>query len=375
MNFKYEWVESSERLASLCQQWHALDSIILDTEFVRTSTFYPAAGLIQVAAKGEFFLLDPLAINDMTPFASILTDTSIVKVLHSCSEDLEVFKRLLSVVPAPLFDTQLASSYASVGNNLSYQKLIKALLDVDVPKEETRSNWLKRPLTQSQLDYACLDVVYLEKAYVMLVDLLFEQERLLWLQEDCQGLVNKALSPMKAEDMYQKIRWAWKLKPISLAVLQAMTKWREHTAIDKDLPRSHVVSDKMLWDAAYRLPQTIDALSRTEDIKHSAVRKYGEQLLDVIAQSSKTPLSEMPKSMDKPLSSRAGDMMKALKKVLVGLSEELSLAPEHLARKKELEALVRSGYSQGTYTLPEALCGWRKDIVGEPLLAWINAQK
>jgi ribonuclease D len=375
LNFKYEWVESSERLAELCQQWHSLDSIILDTEFVRTSTFYPAAGLIQVAAKGEFYLLDPIAISDMAPFASILTAPSIVKVLHSCSEDLEVFKRLLSVVPTPLFDTQIASSYASVGHNLSYQKLIMALLDVDVPKEETRSNWLKRPLTQSQLDYACLDVVYLEQAYVILVDSLTQQQRLSWLQEDCQGLVNKALSPMKATQMYQKIRWAWKLKPVSLAVLQHITAWREETAISKDLPRSHVVSDKVLWDAAHRLPQTIEALSRTEDIKHSAVRKYGEQFLQVIAKGIITPASEMPAEMDKPLPSRAGDMMKSLKKVLMGISEELSLAPEHLARKKELEELVRSGFTNGEYTLPEALCGWRKDIVGKPLLAWLNAQK
>lgn len=375
MNFEYEWVEDNERLVALCQQWSDLDSLILDTEFVRTTTFYPAAGLIQVAAAGKFYLLDPVAIKDMSAFGQLLTNPEVVKVLHSCSEDLEVFKRLLNVVPSPLFDTQLAGSYASVGHNLSYQRLIKALLDVDVPKDETRSNWLKRPLTQSQLDYACLDVVYLEKAYQLLVDKLTQQQRLSWLEEDCLAMVEKALVPVDATEMYKKVKLAWKLKPSALVVLQAVTAWREDKAMQQNQPRSHVVGDKALWDIAYHQPKTTEALSRSEGIKSSVVRKHGESILQVVQQAQQTPPNEMPQTLSKPLSSRAGDIMKAMKRELRVISEQLDLAPEHLARKKDLESLLRSGYPKGTFELPQALCGWRRELVGEPLLQFLTTNE
>lgn len=375
MNFDYEWVEDSGRLETLCAHWLTLDSLILDTEFVRTTTFYPAAGLIQIAAAGSFYLLDPLAIKDMSAFAQVLVAPQVVKVLHSCSEDLEVFKRLLSVVPSPLFDTQLAGSYASVGHNLSYQRLIKALLDVDVPKDETRSNWLKRPLTQSQLDYACLDVVYLEKAYQLLVDKLNQQQRLPWINEDCRLLVDKALVPVDPAEMYKKVKLAWKLRPAALVVLKAVTAWREDKAQQQNQPRNHVVGDKALWDIAFSQPKTIEALSRADGIKSSAVRKHGADILKIVAEAQQTPTSELPEALSKPLSSRAGEIMKEMKQVLSGISEQLDLAPEHLARKKDLEALLRSGYPRGTFELPEALCGWRHELVGKPLLQLLTANE
>lgn len=159
------WIEQDTELAELCQRWRQQAAIAVDTEFMRTSTFYPIAGLIQIGDGKGCYLIDPLAIQDFTPLRDLLLDESVTKVLHSCSEDLVVFQRLLGIVPAPLFDTQIAAAFAGYGFSLGYAGLVKAVLNTEIPKEETRSDWLQRPLSVAQLKYAALDVAHMLIVY------------------------------------------------------------------------------------------------------------------------------------------------------------------------------------------------------------------
>src|SRR5690606_1721940 len=159
------WIAQDSELAELCARWRQQAALAIDTEFMRSETFYPIAGLLQFGVGKVCYLIDPLAINDFEPLRELLLDEAVTKVLHSCSEDLEVFQRWLNVVPAPLFDTQIAAAFAGYGFSLGYAGLIKAVLNIEIPKEETRSDWLQRPLSVAQLKYAALDVAHMLIVY------------------------------------------------------------------------------------------------------------------------------------------------------------------------------------------------------------------
>lgn len=220
------YIDSNETLARFCLQWKRCDMLALDTEFIRTDTFYPKGALLQVSDGKGAFLIDPLTIDDFSPLVNLLVDESIVKVVHSCSEDLEVFDRLFSVLPSPLFDTQIAASMVGYGFSVGYQALTEKMLGIHVAKGETRSNWLQRPLTESQIHYAALDVVYLADMYQILVDSLTAKGRLHWLLDDCRQLVNVDTDQQKINSYYKKVKSAWKLTAQELTLGRASCRER-----------------------------------------------------------------------------------------------------------------------------------------------------
>lgn len=366
------WVDSDEQLAALCQQWQQQAALAIDTEFMRTSTFYPQAALFQVGDGQGCYLIDPLAIKDFSPFQALMRDPKVVKVLHACSEDLEVFRYFLQVVPAPLFDTQIAAAFTGDGFSMGYARLVQALLGVELPKSETRSDWLQRPLSQSQLRYAALDVAYLMVVYGKLLQRLKGLERLDWVKAECQQLVDAAEVEADGADYYLKIKSAWKLSRQELAVLRELCKWREEQARARDLPRNRLIKERTLWDMAKFKPQAMPMLAKIEGMAPRTLRTDGEQLLALIERGLHCPAAQQPPRMEKPLPPAAGDLLKALKQQVRQLAEQLNLAPEVLVRKKDYEALVRSGLKNGDYCLPPSLTGWRRGVVGDELIRTLH---
>ncbi len=238
-----------------CQQWQGQEFIALDTEFVRTSTFFPKAGLVQVADADDCYLIDPLTITDWSSFAELLDDPGLVKVFHACSEDLEVCHRLTGTTPSPVADTQLGAALGSLGGIMGFQRLVKAVLNLDIDKGETRSDWLQRPLRPKQIEYAVADVYYLYQCYQRLLDLLTDMGRLTWWQEDCQRLLDLGQISDNYSQQYRKIKLAWKLRPQEQYVLQQVAIWREQMAREWNVPRSQVVADNVLWNIARYQPE------------------------------------------------------------------------------------------------------------------------
>lgn len=361
------YIDSDQLLAEYCEQWAGEPALAIDTEFIRTDTFYPIGALIQVSDDKQCCLIDPLAINDFSPFAALMTNGNVVKVLHSCSEDLEVFDRLLGVLPQPLFDTQIAAALDGLGFSLSYQRLTETLLGLHVPKGETRSNWLQRPLTQSQVHYAALDVAYLPEIYRRLRDSLQAKQRLDWVEEDCRGLESAYRQNSNAGDYLQRIKSAWRLNTEELGQLQRLIAWRERTAREQDRPRGRILKDPTCMEIIRAQPRDLRALGAVEDVHASTVRRYGEQVLAVLQQApdADTPVPTLPEPL--PLTTR--QLMKRLKARVTQRAGQLQVAEEMLARKKDFEALVRSGLDGGDYQLPDSLGGWRKAVIGDELLA------
>ncbi|MEX2962905.1 ribonuclease D [Microbulbifer sp. TYP-18] len=355
------WVESGPELAELCRRWRAQAMVALDTEFMRSRTFFPQPALVQVGDGERSYLIDNLAVDDLQPLRDLLQDTGVTKIMHSCSEDFETLQRLLDTVPAPIFDTQIAAAIAGMEAGLGYAATVKATLGIELPKSETRSDWLRRPLSEAQKNYAALDVAWLPAVYEVLLQRLCAKDRLQWLQEDCAALVTAAKSPTAPESYYWKVKGAWRLRGGNLAVLQEICAWREREARRRDLPRNHLLKESVCIAIAQGLPRHSAALAQV-GIEGRALREYGDQLLQIVAQASKR--ADAPPSLPQPLNRLEGEDLKQLRQMVALVADQCGLPAEILVRRKELEHLVQAPQPK----LEGRLRGWRAEVIGERLL-------
>lgn len=372
MAIDIHWIRDDASLAAHCAAWQSLPFVAVDTEFMRVDTFYPIAGLIQVGDGASAFLIDPLSIQQWQPLAALLENPAVVKVLHACSEDLEVLLRLTGSLPAPLFDTQLAAAYLNLGFSMGYSRLVQEVLGIDLPKGETRSDWLQRPLSETQVSYAAEDAVHLAEVYAKLRPRLSD-ERAGWVLEDGAELVAQLRREVDPDELYRDAKLAWKLSRGQLAVLRELCAWREREARARDVPRNRIVREHSLWPLAKTQPDNLQALSRIEDMHPRTVRHDGEFILELIKRSASLPPEQWPPAVPEPLPVEASALLKQLRAVGQAHAERLGIAPELMLRKKTLEALLKSGYPDGPWHLPESLRGWRRELMGDSLLQCLTA--
>ncbi|GAB3374175.1 ribonuclease D [Spongiibacter taiwanensis] len=364
----FSYIDSNAGLSTLCERAASADFVALDTEFIRTDTFYPIAGLVQVGVGGRSYLIDPLEIDDWAPLVALFADESLVKVIHSCSEDLEVFQRLLGCLPRPLLDTQIGAALAGLGGGMSYQRLVEAVSGVHVEKGETRSDWLQRPLSDRQCLYAALDVDHLQGVYQALRGSLERQGRLQWWWDECEQMMTSAASPAGNEGYYLRVKGGWKLRGKHLLLLQRLCEWREQQAQEQDVPRGRVLKDQACFDIALKSPGNVNQLAGIKEVSPKLVRRHGEGILDIVSSAMTAAESEYPLPIPAPPSGDDLRKFKSLREFVQVESEKLSLPPELVLKKKEMESLVRDG------RWPDNLPGWRKTVLGDGLGRFLKVQ-
>lgn len=367
MAIEIHWIRDDLSLAEHCRDWRQLPFVAVDTEFMRVDTFYPKAGLIQIGDGKCAFLIDPLLIANWQPLAELIEDRNVVKVLHACSEDLEVLLRLTGKLPQPLFDTQLAAGYLNLGFSMGYSRLVQEVLGIDLPKGETRSDWLQRPLSETQVSYAAEDAVHLAELFSALRARLSD-DKYAWVLEDGAELVAQLRREVQPDSLYREVKLAWKLSPQQLAVLRALCAWREREARLRDVPRNRILKEHALWPIAKSQPNNLAALARIDDMHPRTLRQDGETLLQLIKHAASLPAEQWPEPLPEPLPIEASGILKQLRAVGQAEGQRLGIAPELMLRKKTLEALLKSGYPDGPYTLPDSLRGWRRERMGQALL-------
>jgi len=361
------WIRDDQSLAEHCRDWHQLPFVAVDTEFMRVDTFYPKAGLIQIGDGQRAFLIDPLSIGNWQPLADLLEDSGVVKVLHACSEDLEVLLRLTGKLPQPLFDTQLAAGYLNLGFSMGYSRLVQEVLGIELPKGETRSDWLQRPLSETQVSYAAEDAVHLAELFTVLRPRLSD-DKYAWVLEDGAELVAALRREVEPESLYRDVKLAWKLAPQQLAVLRELCAWREREARSRDVPRNRILKEHSLWPMAKGQPNNLSALAKIDEMHPRTIRQDGEYLIQLIKRAASLPPEQWPAPLPEPLPIEAAGILKQLRAIGQAEGERLGIAPELMLRKKALEALLKSGYPNGPYQLPDSLRGWRRERMGQALL-------
>lgn len=378
---EYTLITGSEELARLCRRWAGMEFITLDTEFVRVSSFYPRAGLFQVGDGDHNYLLDPLTIDDWSPFRTLLQDPGTVKVLHSCSEDLLVFLVFFDVLVRPVFDTQLAHAFLGGGFALSYQNLVQHMIGIDLPKGETRSDWLQRPLSDRQLLYAALDVEYLPEIYRRQRDQLEDRDRLGWLREECERLLKQYESERSSDfsDAFLNVKTAWQLDRRQLAALKMLAEWREKRARKRDKPRNWIVDDRRLMTIAKRMPASRKELAAIDGINPNFIRHEGETVLSLLDRARLLADEDLPRTRPQPLGGREKTLIKEAQKLVESRAGEYSLPVELLASRRHLVALyleVRSARAaesaaapdEENIRVPPELTGWRRPLLLSGLL-------
>jgi ribonuclease D len=294
------WIRDNDSLGRFCAEWQQLPYVALDTEFMRVDTFYPIAGLLQIGDGVRAYLIDPLTIDNWQPLAALLENPAVVKVVHACSEDLEVLLRLTGSLPAPLFDTQLAAAYLNLGFSMGYSRLVQEVLGIDLPKGETRSDWLQRPLSDTQISYAAEDALHLAEVFVQLRPKLSD-DKYAWVLEDGAELVANLRREVDPYEVYREAKLAWKLSRAQLAVLRELCAWREREARARDLPRNRIIREHSLWPLARTQPDNLGALAKIEDMHPRTVRQDGEFLLDLIKRSGSVSPDQWPPAVPEPL--------------------------------------------------------------------------
>lgn len=353
----YTWIDSDAALEAAARDWH--DVIAIDTEFMRTDTFYPIPGLYQIANRAHVWLIDPLAIEAWSPLLRVLDDAQTVKVMHACSEDLELLSHHLGVQPNNLFDTQLAYAFVSEHFSMSYANLAKQILSVNLDKHQTRSNWLRRPLSAEQLHYASEDVVHLIALFEKISAMLNTEGRWQWFAEDMADRGRFQATDPQA--YFASIKKAWKLDGQQLAVLKALCAWRERQAMSEDVPRSRVVWDEHLFAFATYADLQIGTIE--EMLPRPIARRYAEALVRAHTEGMALPV-ETP--LPRPLSQGQGSVLKRLREIARDEALHLGIAPELLARKRSVEKCFRQFHANGELSLEYR--GWRSALLGNAFL-------
>lgn len=364
-------IASDQALRETIAQLAARNYFSIDTEFVRTDTFYPNLGLIQLSDGEQCWLLDPLEKPDFAPLIDLLENPQVTKIFHSCSEDLEVLNHCLGCNPRGIFDTQIAAAFTGHGFSRGYAALIGEVLNVGLNKHETRSDWLRRPLTASQLQYAAEDVYYLLHLYQVLDRQLAELGRQAWMAEEMHSLESNAAAEISSLDYYQKVRGAWKLNRRALAALRLLCDWREREARERNRPRRRIIDDKSLLEIAMAAPQSVNQMAATTAISAGARRRYGELLYSLVAQARELSEDALPAPLPKPVPKAAGGLLKQLRQLVAERAQQLAVPAELLARRADLEQALRSQLGQGAF--PQKLRqGWRYSTVGAAIEALLN---
>ncbi|MBV1906450.1 MAG: HRDC domain-containing protein [Pseudomonadales bacterium] len=358
----YSYYSSNADASAYFESLVDCDVIALDTEFIRTRTFYPIPALYQFNCQGDIALLDATDKGDWSAFVQVLQSNEQVKVMHACGEDLEVFLRHFQLVPENIFDTQIAYALLTEVFSISYAKLVSAVFEVDLDKHETRSNWLQRPLSNQQLEYAVDDVHYLPALHEYLQDKLKSLGRMEWFAEEMQRYLRpNAVTP---ETYYRTVKRSGGLSAEDMSKLRFMCQWREIKARTSDVPRGRVVKDEQLVGLA-SLPQ-FDEQQFVKILTMPAYKKHGQDLRTAFEAGLSLPASEHPEPQDMPFKPLENETVKKLKQYASAKALELNMAPEMLGRKRDLEATVRVFMKTGG--LAEVHSGWRMDIVGNEFL-------
>jgi ribonuclease D len=361
------WIDSDSRLEQCIQRWIKEPYLIVDTEFERSNTYHAKAGLIQVAASGKTYLIDPLAVTSLEPLAQVLSSPDLTIVLHSMSEDIDLLSHLCNCSISSVFDTQIAAAFLGMGISVGYQRLVEMVLGVALDKGETRSDWLARPLSKKQLHYAAADVHYLEDIYKQLRAKLQESPWLEAVEEECARQVASIESVgEQPEFAYLKMRGAWDLSEERQYLLQQLVVWRDREAIERNIPKSWVFSDAQLIEAARTSPTTQGELFKLPKVKPKSVKRFGAELLRLLSESDK----HVPpgfRVIERPIKGKELEFYKKIKKLVELSSKNAGLDSQLVAGRKQMEAWVIHFWRERQTTMPELLEGWRGPLLEEGL--------
>jgi ribonuclease D len=359
-------VATTEGLKELCAALAGDDYVAVDTEFMREKTFWPELCLIQIAGAKREAVIDPLAEGiNLQPFFDLMADRNVVKVFHAARQDLEIIWLKAKLIPAPIFDTQVAAMVCGYGDQVGYEALARRIAKVAIDKSSRFTDWSRRPLSPKQLAYALSDVTHLRVIYEKLRGLLDKSGREPWLDEELAVLTSPATYEAHPEEAWRRVKFRPR-NAKQLAVLMAVAAWREREAQARNVPRSRILKDDAIAEIATQVPADLNALKSLRSLRKGyAGSRMGTAILKAVATGLETDLADIPAlEGDEPmLTERASVIADVLKLALKVVCEQEGIAPRIVAATSDLEAIARDDDAD-----VQVLSGWRRKVFGEVAL-------
>lgn len=287
------YISTNEDLAAFCRRARMHAVVAVDTEFLRERTFHAKLCLVQVGTPDECVVIDPLAIDDLTPLSELMADVDTLKVFHACSQDMEVLNHTLGVLPAPIFDTQVAAGFLGERAQISYNGLVHAFCDVTLPKTESLTDWSRRPLSPKQIEYALDDVRYLIQAHPIIADKLRALGRTAWVRDEIRVLASPDHYRNDPRMAYKRVKRINSCTRRQLAIARELAAWREQRAETRDIPRKWIMSDEVLLALCKAAPKTIEGFRRMRGTEQLNDRDV-EVALGAIERGLRCPQDNLP---------------------------------------------------------------------------------
>ncbi|MCY4590944.1 MAG: ribonuclease D [Alphaproteobacteria bacterium] len=365
------FVSDSRTVAELCRRLAEEPYVCVDTEFMRERTYYSRLCLVQLAGARDAVAIDALAPDvDLAPVLDLMNDPGVIKVLHACRQDLEIFHDRTAAVPAPVFDTQVAAMVCGFGEAVSYDALVHNLTDMRIDKGSRYTDWARRPLSDAQLAYAISDVTGLRQVYEILQERLRTSGRADWLEEELAGVTDPGTYAIDPRESWRRIK-ARNRSPRFLALVRELAAWRESEARRRDRPRAWIMRDDVLLAIATRAPRTVEQLAGVRNVSERvASGRSGRDLLDAVARARALPDHACPQLPAPPAASSRTAIVDLLRVLLKLKSEQHSVAARLIATGADLDAIAEHG---GAADSP-ALRGWRTRVFGDDALAVRNGE-
>lgn len=367
-------IRDGDGLAPLVGSARAGGVIGLDTEFMRERTFRAQLCLVQVVTPDDVFVVDPLEL-DLGPIAELVADPGVEVLLHAAKQDLELFYDGFGVVPAKVFDVQLAAGFAGYGASLSYGKLVEATLGVALEKGESYTDWCKRPLTSNQLVYAADDVRYLLPVAELLKKELERDGRLGWVTDEMRSLEHAASYENDPRDAWLRVKGRGTLSGRQLAVLRELAAWREEEAARRDLPRGWILKDPTLIELARRSPARAEALGDIRGLATKEAQRSGRAIVAAIARGRDATGIKTSRPPSRAVQARARMLAGLADAVVRARCEAAGVATELVATRGEVEALLVDLFEGGLdETGHRVMRGWRRELVGDAILGMARGE-
>ncbi|OUO34879.1 ribonuclease D [Olsenella sp. An290] len=355
------YLSTQSELEAFCELASDAKVLAVDTEFLREKTYYPRLCLVQVAAGEHVAAVDPILIEDLSPLAALLEDPSVTKVLHACTQDVEVLLDGMGCACAPVFDTQLAAAFLGMRQQVSYGSLVEAYCGVRLPKAESLTDWSRRPLDPEQLAYAEDDVRYLPGIYERMMSQLVEADRLSWVVPEMAALADPSRVRRDPREAYLRLKRSGSLTRRQLAVAREVCAWREAVAARRDVPRKWVLSDEVVVEVCKRAPTSPERLRRVRGTEQLGERDAAT-LLEAVEAGRACPADECPRVTRhaRPSAETEGvvDLMNA---VLRLVSERSGVAAQLIATRDDLMDFLQDRPASRLSR------SWRHELAGIPL--------
>ncbi|MGO3422060.1 MAG: ribonuclease D [Pseudoalteromonas distincta] len=373
---QYQLIETQNQLNTFVEQIKNKPILAIDTEFMRRRTLYPEVALIQVFDGEHLALIDPLAELSLFDFWEILKDPSVLKVLHSPSEDIEVFQKYAGFVPSPLFDTQFALQLLGEGNCMGFALMVKELQGIEIDKSESRTNWLQRPLTKKQLDYAAADTFYLLPCFELIIERINAAGFFDIVINESELIAKKRAFQTPDDLLYKDIKNAWQLKPHELAVLKELAVWRRNKAIKKNLALNFVLKEHNMTEIAKRGPASLNALRQIPGVEAIEVNRSGVEILKCIEQAKALPEEQHPAILKRLIDFPSyKKVAKDIKQKITKVAKEHNIPEDVMASKKQINQLISWNWKltskqKESHIKPDLLSSWRYNYVKDALKEW-----